>query len=78
MAELLRLEGVSLEGSDSRMVFRDLNWSLPPGGVLAFMPRQAQGHQPCYAFARVWLIPRRGESSWMKFLCPPIPSPIPF
>ena len=32
MAELLRLEGVSLEGSDGRMVFQNLNWSLPPGG----------------------------------------------
>lgn len=32
MGEILRHEGVSLEGSDSRMVFRDLNWSLPPGG----------------------------------------------
>ena len=32
MAELLRLEGVSLEGSDGRKVFQNLNWSLPPGG----------------------------------------------
>jgi ABC-type transporter Mla maintaining outer membrane lipid asymmetry ATPase subunit MlaF len=32
MAELLRLEGISLEGGDGRRVFRDLNWSLPPGG----------------------------------------------
>jgi len=32
MADILRLEGVSLDGGDGRMVFRNLDWSLPPGG----------------------------------------------
>lgn len=36
MDDLLRLEGVSLESDEGRMVFRKLHWSLPPGGRARF------------------------------------------
>lgn len=48
MGELLRFEGVSLESGEGRMVFRDLNWGLPPGG-------RARVHAPSGAGATALL-----------------------
>lgn len=32
MADLVRIEGVNLEGAEGRVVFQDLDWNLPLGG----------------------------------------------